>query len=207
MFLRSEDKSPLLWNLLFAVCAFFKSRLTHSRFFRISLLKKLFSRFVIEVINTSSLITDIISLFSARFWLRVSQRAYPSGSLLDNWMWLWMVPPLGIRIISSLHVGAVTFLFPYLIILSIFLLSWSMCCYFISPKLAIYLFTAFAIMSISFLAYSVIGLFLVIGSMLTRRIVRLSLPLLIVYILSILFFEIILDAFKAQLLQMYILRI
>jgi HEAT repeat protein len=211
MFLRSEDKSPLLWNLLFAVCAFFKSRLTHSRFFQISLLKKLFSRFVIEVINIPSLITDVISLFSARFWLRVSQRANPSGSLLDNWMWLWMVPPLGIRIISSLHVGVVTLFFQYFIILPIFLLPFllplAMCCYFISPKLAIYLFVAFAIMSISFLAYSVIGLFLVIGSMLTRRIVRLSLPLLIVYVLSILFFERILDAFKAQLLQMYILRI
>jgi HEAT repeat protein len=211
MFLQSEDKSPLLWNLLFAVCAFFKSRLTHSRFFQISLLKKLFSRFVIEVINIPSLITDVISLFSARFWLRVSQRAYPSGSLLDNWMWLWMVPPLGIRIISSLHVGVVTLFFQYLIILPIFslpfLLPSTMCCYFISPKLAIYLFIAFAIMSISFLAHSVIGLFLVIGSMLTRRIVRLSLPLLIVYILYILFFYIILDAFKTQLLQMYILRI
>jgi HEAT repeat protein len=176
---------PLLWNLLFAVCAFFKIRLTHSRFFQISLLKTLFGEFVIDVIDTSSLITDIISLFSARFWLRVSQRAYPSGSLLDNWMWLWMVPPLGIRIIT-------------------------LSCCFIPPKLAmeaIYLFILFAMVFIYFLAYSVIGLFLVIGSMLTRRIVRLSLPLLIVYILSILFFEIILDAFKAQLLQMYILRI
>jgi HEAT repeat protein len=180
----SEYKSRLLWNLLFAVCAFFKIRLTHSRFFQISLLKTLFGEFVIDVIDTSSLITDIISLFSARFWLRVSQRAYPSGSLLDNWMWLWMVPPLGIRIIMS-------------------------CC-FIPPKLAIeaiYLFILFAMIFIYLLAYSVIELFLVIGSMLTRRIVRLSLPLLIVYILSILFFEIILDAFKAQLLQMYILRI
>jgi len=199
---------PLLWNLLFAVCAFFKSRLTHSRFFQISLLKKLFSEFVIKVINIPSFITDIVSLFSARFRLRVSQRANPSGSLLDNWMWLWMVPPLGIRIISSLHVGVVTLFFRYFIILTLpFLLPLAMCCGFISPKLAIYLFIAFAIMSISFLAYSVIGLFLVIGSMLTRRIVRLSLPLLIVYILSILFFERILDAFKAQLLQMYILRI
>jgi HEAT repeat protein len=199
---------PLLWNLLFAVCAFFKSRLTHSRFFQISLLKKLFSEFVIKVINIPSFITDIISLFSARFWLRVSQRANPSGSLLDNWMWLWMVPPLGIRIISSLHVGVVTLFFQYFIILPLpFLLPLAMCCCFISPKLAIYLFVAFAIMSISFLAHSVIGLFLVIGSMLTRRIVRLSLPLLIVYILYILFFYIILDAFKAQLLQMYILRI
>jgi HEAT repeat protein len=203
MFLQSEDKSPLLWNLLFAVCAFFKSRLTHSRFFQISLLKKLFSRFVIEVINIPSLITDVISLFSARFWLRVSQRANPSGSLLDNWMWLWMVPPLGIRIISSLHVGVVTLFFQYLIILPIFslpfLLPLAMCCGFISPKLAIYLFIAFAIMSISFLAYSVIGLFLVIGSMLTRCIVRLSLPLLIVYILSILlFFDTIFYYFSIQ---------
>jgi HEAT repeat protein len=200
---------PLLWNLLFAVCTFFKSRLTHSRFFQISLLKKLFSEFVIKVINIPSFITDIISLFSARFWLRVSQRANPSGSLLDNWMWLWMVPPLGIRIISSLHVGVVTLFFQYFIILPLpFLLPLAMCCCFISPKLAIYLFVAFAIMSISFLAYSVIGLFLVIGSMLTRRIVRLSLPLLIVYILSMLFLEIILGAFRAQLLLlMYILRI
>jgi hypothetical protein len=119
-----SDKSRLLWNLLFAVCAFFKSRLTHSRFFQISLLKKLFSEFVIKVINTPSWITDIISLFSARFWLRVSQRANPSGSLLDNWMWLWMVPPLGIRIISSLHVAVVTLLFQYLIISSIYFYYW-----------------------------------------------------------------------------------
>jgi HEAT repeat protein len=194
---------PLLWNLLFAVCAFFKSRLTHSRFFQISLLKKLFSEFVIEVINIPSLITDIISLFSARFWLRVSQRANPSGSLLDNWMWLWMVPPLGIRIISSLHVGVVTLFFQYLIILPIFslpfLLPLAMCCGFISPKLAIYLFIGFAIMSIFFLEYSLIGLFLVIGSMLTRCIVRLSLPLLIVYILSILlFFDTIFYYFSIQ---------
>ena len=190
---------PLLWNLLFAVCAFFKSRLTHSRFFRISLLKILFSRFVIEVINIPSSITDVISLFSARFWLRVSQRAYPSGSLLDNWMWLWMVPPLGIRIISTLHVVVVTLLFYYLIIFIIFSLPLAMSCCFISPKLAIYLFIGFAIMSIFFLEYSLIGLFLVIGSMLTRCIVRLSLPLLIVYILSILlFFDTIFYYFSIQ---------
>jgi HEAT repeat protein len=202
------DRS-LLWNLLFAVCAFFKSRLTHSRFFRISLLKILFIRSVIEVINIPSLITDVISLFSARFWLRVSQRAYPSGSLLDNWMWLWMVPPLGIRIISTLHVGVVILLFQYLIylILSIFLLPLAMSCCFIPPKFAIFFFIYFAMTFIFFLAYSAIGLFLVIGSMLTRRIVRLSLPLLIVYILSISFLVRILDAFNAQLLQMYILRI
>lgn len=150
MSLRSEDKSPLLWNLLFTVCAFFKSRLTHSRFFQISLLKKLFSEFVIKMINAPSWITDIISLFSARFWLRVSQRANPSGSLLDNWMWLWMVPPLGIRIISSLHVAVVTLLFLYLIISSIYLLLLAMICCFISPKLVIYLFIGFAIMSIFF---------------------------------------------------------